>query len=49
MSNMLFLCRYFKNFSIFYKMKIPIVLVLNKDDIADTDKLKNWIKDYDAF
>ncbi len=30
-------------------MKLPIVLVLNKDDIADTEKLKNWIKDYEAF
>lgn len=30
-------------------MKIPLILVLNKSDIADTSKIFNWIKDYDKF
>ena len=28
-------------------MKIPIILVLNKSDIADT--IKEWIQDYEKF
>ena len=28
-------------------MKIPIILVLNKSDIADTNK--EWIQDYEKF
>ena len=30
-------------------MKLPVVLVLNKNDIADTQKLKEWISDYEKF
>jgi len=30
-------------------MKIPIILVLNKSDIADTNKIKEWIQDYEKF
>ena len=30
-------------------MKLPVILVLNKDDIADVSKLKEWITDYELF
>jgi hypothetical protein len=29
--------------------KYPFVLILNKSDAADGDKLINWIKDYEKF
>lgn len=50
MSNM-FVCSRFIFFilSILYKMKIPLILVLNKKDIADTNKIKEWIKDYEKY
>ena len=44
-----FVVGYIVYFSIFYKMKLPVVLVLNKNDIADTQKLKEWIKNYEKF
>jgi len=43
MSNMLFCC------SIFYKMKLPMIVVFNKCDIAPTDKLINWMQDSDSY
>ena len=30
-------------------MKIPLILVLNKKDIADTNRIKEWIKDYEKY
>ncbi len=41
MSNMLFCC------SIFYKMRLPIVVVLNKEDCGDKKLLFEWIEDYE--
>lgn len=35
--------------SIFYKMKLPMVIVLNKADAADKDKVMGWIKNYEAL
>ncbi len=35
--------------SIFYKMKLPMILVMNKCDIADADKLIDWKQDYENF
>ena len=58
MSNMLYCCRYdFKIYykinlyflSIFYKMKLPMIVIMNKSDIADSDKLIDWKNDYDKF
>ncbi|EGR28834.1 hypothetical protein IMG5_168700 [Ichthyophthirius multifiliis] len=43
MSNMMFCC------SIFYKMKLPMVLVLNKEDVSDKDKIFQWIQDYQTL
>lgn len=43
MSNMLFCC------SIFYKCKLPIIVVFNKCDVENTDTLATWLKDYDKF
>ncbi|KAL4466957.1 hypothetical protein ABPG74_010554 [Tetrahymena malaccensis] len=40
MSNMMFCC------SIFYKMKLPMIIVLNKEDAADKEKVLGWIRDY---
>ena len=40
MSNMLFCC------SIFYKMRIPMIVVLNKEDIGDKKIVLEWMKDY---
>lgn len=41
MSNMLFCC------SIFYKMQIPMILVFNKEDQGDKQKVCKWMEDYD--
>lgn len=35
--------------SIFYKMKLPMIMVFNKEDTADKNKLFTWMKDYEAF
>jgi len=35
--------------SIFYKMKLPLILVFNKEDAGDKEKLFTWMKDYNAF
>lgn len=43
MSNMLFCC------SIFYKLKLPIIVVFNKSDVANSEILVDWMKDYDKF
>jgi putative protein kinase ArgK-like GTPase of G3E family len=43
MSNMLYAC------SIFYKTKLPMILVFNKTDVKDADFAKEWMTDYDAF
>ncbi|RYG93477.1 hypothetical protein EON65_58850 [archaeon] len=57
MSNMLFCCRcYFLlnikliNFlSILYKLKLPMIVVFNKTDVADPEQVKTWLKDYASF
>lgn len=43
MSNLLFCC------SIFYKFKLPMVVVFNKCDAADSKVPLNWLRDYDLF
>jgi len=43
MSNMLFCC------SILYKMRLPMVVVFNKSDVASPEPIKNWLKDYMSF
>jgi len=43
MSNMLFCC------SILYKLKLPILVVFNKSDVADASIPIKWMKDYDSF
>ena len=43
MSNMLFCC------SILYKTKLPIVVVFNKNDIADASVPIGWMKNFDLF
>lgn len=43
MSNMLYAC------SILYKMKLPFIVVLNKNDVVDTDFATEWISDFEAF
>eukprot|EP01016_Furgasonia_blochmanni_P026759 TRINITY_DN2833_c0_g1_i2.p1 TRINITY_DN2833_c0_g1~~TRINITY_DN2833_c0_g1_i2.p1 ORF type:complete len:423 (-),score=66.94 TRINITY_DN2833_c0_g1_i2:252-1520(-) len=43
MSNMLFCC------SIMYKMKLPLVVVLNKCDVGDAEKVKVWMEDYEKY
>jgi len=30
-------------------MKLPMVIVLNKADAADKDKVMGWIKNYEAL
>ena len=35
--------------SIFYKMKLPMIVVLNKSDKANTEKIVKWMKDYEEF
>jgi len=43
MSNMLFCC------SILYKLKLPMIVVFNKTDVADPEQVKVWLKDYAVF
>ena len=43
MSNMLYAC------SMFYKFKLPIVLVFNKCDIVSHDFAKEWMEDFETF
>eukprot|EP01017_Pseudomicrothorax_dubius_P044187 TRINITY_DN7447_c0_g1_i3.p1 TRINITY_DN7447_c0_g1~~TRINITY_DN7447_c0_g1_i3.p1 ORF type:complete len:317 (+),score=50.76 TRINITY_DN7447_c0_g1_i3:118-1068(+) len=43
MSNMIFCC------SIMYKLKLPVLTVINKADVSDTAKIKQWTTDYDAY
>jgi hypothetical protein len=43
MSNMLFAL------SVMFKMKLPILIVLNKCDIADTKIIKSWMTDYESY
>lgn len=43
MSNMVFAL------SIFYKMKLPMVVVFNKEDTGDKKKLFTWMNDYETF
>jgi GTPase len=32
-----------------YKMKLPLVVVLNKCDVGDADKVKLWMEDYEKY
>ena len=43
MSNMLYAC------SILYKMKLPLVVVFNKTDVASSDTCMAWMQDFEAF
>jgi hypothetical protein len=43
MSNMLYAC------SIFYKSKLPMVIVFNKADIVDPAFLTTWMQDFEVF
>lgn len=43
MSNMLYAC------SILYKTRLPIVVVLNKTDVAKADDLVGWMRDFELF
>lgn len=43
MSNMLYAC------SMFYKFKLPIVLVFNKVDVVSFDFAQDWMKDFESF
>lgn len=42
-SNMLHAC------SILYKTRLPLVVVFNKVDVADAEKLNLWMRDFDNF
>lgn len=42
-SNMLYAC------SILYKTRLPLVVVFNKTDVADAEKLNRWMRDFDEF
>lgn len=42
-SNMLYAC------SILYKTRLPLVVVFNKTDVADAEKLNQWMRDFDEF
>lgn len=42
-STMLYCC------SVLYKSNLPLIIVLNKNDVSDTDQLEEWMKDYDAY
>jgi len=42
-SNMTYAC------SILYKTKLPLVIALNKRDLADPTYAKNWITDFDVY
>eukprot|EP00768_Dysnectes_brevis_P002184 gnl/Dysnectes_brevis/1696_a1928_2435.p1 GENE.gnl/Dysnectes_brevis/1696_a1928_2435~~gnl/Dysnectes_brevis/1696_a1928_2435.p1 ORF type:complete len:346 (+),score=54.43 gnl/Dysnectes_brevis/1696_a1928_2435:26-1063(+) len=42
-SNMLYAC------SILYRMQVPMVVVLNKADAADADKIATWMHDYEEL
>lgn len=43
MSNLLFCC------SIFYKFKLPFVVIFNKCDVADSKIPLDWVRNYDSF
>lgn len=43
MSNMLYAC------SILYKMKLPLIVVFNKTDVAPHDTCVSWMEDFEAF
>ncbi|WP_407803211.1 ATP/GTP-binding protein, partial [Staphylococcus aureus] len=43
MSNMLYAC------SIMCKYRLPMIVVLNKCDIAESEEILSWIKDFEAF
>jgi GTPase SAR1 family protein len=43
MSNMLYAC------SMFYRTRLPLVIVFNKNDVVPHDFAVEWMKDYDAF
>ncbi|KAK8799664.1 hypothetical protein WA158_006212 [Blastocystis sp. Blastoise] len=43
MSNMLYAC------SIFYRLCLPLMVVFNKNDIEDSEKIDRWMKDYEYF
>lgn len=43
MSNMLYAC------SILYKTKLPLIVVLNKNDLQSGQFLLDWMKDFDKF
>lgn len=35
--------------SIIFKTKLPIYVIFNKEDTADSEKIIEWMKDYDKF
>jgi len=43
MSNMLYAC------SIFYKMKMPLLICFNKTDLHSHEGCEKWMKDFEAF
>ncbi|CAB9507862.1 loop GTPase 1 [Seminavis robusta] len=43
MSNMLYAC------SMFYRTRLPLVIVFNKNDVVPHDFCMEWMKDYEAF
>jgi len=35
--------------SILYKLRLPMIVVFNKTDVADPEQVKKWLKDYESF
>jgi NADH/NAD ratio-sensing transcriptional regulator Rex len=35
--------------SIIFKTKLPLLVIFNKDDMADSSKIVDWMQDYDKF
>lgn len=43
MSNMLYAC------SVMYKTRLPLVTLLNKNDVESSEEIEKWMKDYEEF
>lgn len=43
MSNMLYAC------SIYYKMRLPLIVVFNKTDVTPCEQAKQWMTDFESF
>jgi GTPase SAR1 family protein len=43
MSNMLYAC------SIYYKTRLPLIVVFNKTDVAPCEQAKQWMTDFESF